>query len=42
MSDASQLAAVRDATTLAARQRLDSLTLEKPPALSVRVSPKER
>ena len=42
MSDASQIAAVRDATTLAARQRVDSLTLEKPPALSVRVSPKER
>lgn len=42
MSEPSQIAAVRNTTTLAARRRLDSLTLEKPPALSVRVSPKER
>jgi hypothetical protein len=42
MSDASQIAAVRDATALAARQRVDSLAFEKPPALSVRVSAKER
>ncbi|MEH1127883.1 DUF6286 domain-containing protein [Micromonospora sp. CPCC 206061] len=42
MSEPSHIAEVRDTTTVAARQRVDSLTLEKPPALSVRVSPKER
>ncbi|MGN9912241.1 DUF6286 domain-containing protein [Phytohabitans sp. LJ34] len=42
LREPSQIAAVRESTTLAARQRVDSLTLEKPPALSVRVSPKER
>lgn len=42
MSEPSQITAVRDTTTLAARQRVDSLALEKPPALSVRISPKER
>lgn len=41
-SEASQIAAVRDTTTLAAQQRVDALALQKPPTLSVRVSPKER
>lgn len=38
----SQIAAIRDATTLAARQRVHALTLKQPPTLSVRVSAKER
>jgi Family of unknown function (DUF6286) len=42
MSEASQVAAVRDTSTLAAQQHLDALALQKPPALSVRVSSKER
>jgi hypothetical protein len=42
MNEPDQIAAVRDTTTVAAQQRVDSLALAKPPSLSVRVSPKER
>jgi hypothetical protein len=41
MSEPDQIAAVRDTTTVAAQQRVNSLALAKPPSLSVRVSPKE-
>lgn len=42
VGESAQLTAVRDSTTRAARRRVDSLLLERPPALSVRVSPKGR
>ena len=42
MSERAQIATVRDTATLAARQLVDALALERPPAVSVRVSPRER